>query len=59
MGRVDKEDSFLDYDIQERKRGITIFSKEISFMYRESQMTFLYHIGIMIFFVKWKERYKC
>mgnify|MGYP001465143744 FL=1 len=23
MGRVDKEDSFLDYDIQERKRGIT------------------------------------
>ena len=41
MGRVDKEDSFLDYDIQERKRGITIFSKEISFMYRESQMTFL------------------
>ena len=41
MGRVDKEDSFLDYDTQERKRGITIFSKEISFMYRESQMTFL------------------
>lgn len=41
MGRVDKEDSFLDYDIQERKRGITIFSKEISFMYQESQMTFL------------------
>ena len=24
-----------------RDRGITIFSKEISFMYRESQMTFL------------------
>ena len=23
MGRVDKEDSFLDYDTQERKRGIT------------------------------------
>lgn len=60
MGRVDKEDSFLDYDIQERKRGITIFSKEISFMYRESQMTFLdTTLGIMILVVKWKERYKC
>lgn len=41
IGRVDKADSFLDYDQQERKRGITIFSKEFSFPYRQSQMTFL------------------
>ena len=41
IGRVDKADSFLDYDQQERKRGITIFSKEFSFPYRHSQMTFL------------------
>lgn len=41
IGRVDKADSFLDYDQQERKRGITIFSKEFSFSYRQSQMTFL------------------
>ena len=41
IGRVDKADSFLDYDQQERKRGITIFSKEISFSYQNSQMTFL------------------
>ena len=41
IGRVDKADSFLDYDQQERKRGITIFSKEISFFYQNSQMTFL------------------
>ena len=26
QGRVDHQDAFLDYDMQERKRGITIFS---------------------------------
>lgn len=41
MGRVDKADSFLDYDIQERKRGITIFSKEFSFVYQNTQMNFI------------------
>lgn len=25
QGRVDHQDAFLDYDMQERKRGITIF----------------------------------
>ena len=36
-GRVDKKDSFFDDDIQERQRGITIFSKqaEMSFGNRE------------------------
>lgn len=28
QGRVDHQDSFLDYDEQERKRGITIYSKQ-------------------------------
>ena len=28
LGRVDHRDSFLDMDIQERERGITIFSKQ-------------------------------
>lgn len=27
MGRVDKEDSFLDYDIQERKEVLLFFQK--------------------------------
>lgn len=27
LGRVDHKDAFLDHDIQERERGITIFSK--------------------------------
>ncbi len=28
MGRVDKQDAYLDTDIQEKQRGITIFSKQ-------------------------------
>lgn len=43
MGRVDKEDSFLDYDIQERKRGITIFSKrDLIYVSRKSNDFFRY-----------------
>ena len=33
LGRVDNGNTFLDYDQQERKRGITIFSKQVSFSY--------------------------
>ena len=32
LGRVDHQDSFLDMDVQERERGITIFSKQARFM---------------------------
>lgn len=28
LGRVDHRDAFLDTDVQERERGITIFSKQ-------------------------------
>ena len=43
MGRVDKEDSFLDYDIQERKRGITIFFKrDLIYVSRKSNDFFRY-----------------
>ena len=31
LGRVDHQDAFLDFDDQERQRGITIFSKEAHF----------------------------
>ena len=31
LGRVDHRDTFLDTDARERKRGITIFSKEVHF----------------------------
>ncbi|MBO4219096.1 MAG: NYN domain-containing protein [Erysipelotrichaceae bacterium] len=39
MGRVDHQDSYLDYDIQEKKRGITIFSKTASLTYGDSRFT--------------------
>ncbi len=35
LGRVDYKNSFLDYDHQERERGITIYSKEAYFTYRD------------------------
>ena len=28
LGRVDHQDAFLDTDVQERERGITIFAKQ-------------------------------
>lgn len=41
MGRVDKKDAYLDYDSQERNRGITIFSKQSVLTYKDSSFTFL------------------
>ncbi|MBR1848669.1 MAG: GTP-binding protein [Lachnospiraceae bacterium] len=40
-GRVDHGDAFLDTDSQEKKRGITIFSKPAVFTYQDVQMTLL------------------
>ncbi len=37
MGRVDHQDAFLDYDKQERDRGITIFSKQANFQYKDTE----------------------
>lgn len=41
LGRVDHRDSFLDTDTIERERGITIFSKQASFTYRDTEFTLL------------------
>lgn len=41
MGRVDHGDAFLDYDHQERSRGITIFSKQASLIWKDTEMTFI------------------
>ena len=35
-GRVDHQDSFFDFDRQERDRGITIFSKQAVFEYEDT-----------------------
>ncbi len=41
MGRVDHGDAFLDTDIQERDRGITIFSKQARFGWKDMTLTLL------------------
>lgn len=39
QGRVDHGDSFLDSDINERNRGITIFSKQAELKYKDMEIT--------------------
>ena len=41
LGRVDHRDTFLDYDFQERNRGITIFSKQAIINWHDSQITLI------------------
>ncbi len=41
LGRVDHADAFLDTDVQERERGITIFSKQARLVWNELQITLL------------------
>lgn len=41
LGRVDHQDAFLDYDIQERNRGITIFSKQAIFPWKDIEITLI------------------
>lgn len=41
LGRVDHGDAFLDYDLQERNRGITIFSKQARFNWNDCQITLI------------------
>lgn len=40
-GRVDHQDTFLDYDDQERSRGITIFLKQAMFPWKQTEFTLL------------------
>ena len=40
-GRVDHGDAFLDHDVQERERGITIFSKQAMLQWKKADITLL------------------
>lgn len=59
LGRVDHRDTFLDYDFQERNRGITIFSKQAIINWHDSQITLIDTQVTLIFRQKWNVRYKC
>lgn len=41
LGRVDNRDSFLDTESEERKRGITIFSKQARCTWKDMELTFI------------------
>lgn len=41
LGRVDHKSSFLDTAVQERARGITIYSKEARLVYKDANITIL------------------
>lgn len=41
IGRVDKQDAYLDFNEQERARGITIYSKQSTMTYHDSAFIFL------------------
>ena len=41
IGRVDNKDAYLDTNQMEKERGITIFSKQAVFEYRDLQITLL------------------
>lgn len=41
LGRVDHRNAFLDTDVQEKNRGITIFSKQARFTYNDTEFTLL------------------
>ena len=40
-GRVDHEDSFLDYNAFERQKGITVFAKEARFSYQNKDFIYV------------------
>lgn len=40
LGRVDNKDAFLDNNDYERQRGITIFSKQAVFTYKDLDVTY-------------------
>lgn len=41
LGRVDHQDAYLDNDVQERARGITIFSKQAELALGDTQVTLI------------------
>lgn len=41
LGRVDHRDTFLDTDVQERERGITIYSKTARLTYKDTEITLI------------------
>lgn len=56
IGRVDNGDAFLDTDAMEKKRGITIFSKQAELQFGDTKMHFWTHRDMWIFRQRWSGR---
>ena len=56
IGRVDNGDAFLDTDAMEKKRGITIFSKQAELQFGDTKMTLLDTPGHVDFRQRWSGR---
>ena len=57
-GRVDHGDAFLDNGDMERKRGITIFSKQARIRWKDVDITLLDTLGMWIFLLKWRGHFR-
>ena len=53
LGRVDNQDAFLDTYELEKKRGITIFSKQAVLKWEDREITLWIHRGMWIFRQRW------
>ena len=57
LGRVGSSRFFFDFDEQERNRGITIYSKEAHFVYKDIEVYIIDTPGHADFHPRWKELY--
>jgi ribosomal protection tetracycline resistance protein len=59
VGRVDHGDAFLDTDMIEKNRGITVFSKPAEFEYKNTSFTLLDTLVMSISQRKLSVHYRC
>ena len=58
LGRVDNKDAYLDNNAMERERGITIFSKQAEFSWKDMAINWI-HRGMWTFLRRWSGPLKC